>query len=157
MTISPFMAELRARVGNTLLLLPSVTGCVFDEGGRLLIAKHNHIGTWSPPGGGLEPDEVPDEAVVREIREEVSLEIEVRGLIGVYGGPDFRTTYLNGDRVSYMIAVYGCVPVGGELKPDGEEIHDARFVTQDEVGGFAMSRWTPHVLPDAFAWARASL
>jgi len=42
--MSAFLAALRAKVGNDLLMLPSVSGCVFDQAGRLLMAR---TATWA--------------------------------------------------------------------------------------------------------------
>lgn len=152
--MSPFLAGLREKVGSSLLMLPAVTGCVFDDQGRLLLAHHNDTGLWAAPGGGVDPDERPLDCVVRELREEVGIDIEVRGLIGVYGGPEFRTTYPNGHECAYVNAVYGCALVGGSIVPDGEEISAARFVTEDEAAALPTPAWAPIVLPDVFAWWR---
>jgi 8-oxo-dGTP diphosphatase len=154
MPMSPFLAALRAKVGPDLLMLPSASGCVFDRSGRLLVARHGDVGLWASPGGGIDPDERPQDAVVRELREELAIEVEVRGLIGVYGGPQFRTLYPNGHEVAYVIAVYGCALVSGTPTPDGDEITDARWVTEQELDGLTMTAWSPGVLPDAFAWWR---
>ncbi|GAA2649158.1 hypothetical protein GCM10010412_014100 [Nonomuraea recticatena] len=155
MPMSPFLADLRSRVGNALLMLPAATGCVFDDEGRLLVARHaGEKGLWAPPGGGIDPDERPEHTVVRELHEELGVDIEVRGLIGVFGGPKFRTTYPNGHQVAYVNAVYGCALAGGVLTPDGEEITDARFATEEELAGLPMPAWSPRVLPQAFAWWR---
>ncbi|MEV0162663.1 NUDIX domain-containing protein [Nonomuraea fuscirosea] len=154
--MSPFLASLREKVGNDLLMLPSVSGHVFDDEGRLLLARHGDVGLWAPPGGGIDPDERPEDAVVRELREELGVEIEVRGLIGVYGGPEFRTRYPNGHQVAYVVAVYGCAlaPGSGEPRPDGDEINDYRWVSESELPGFETTAWTPGVAPTAFAWWR---
>ncbi|MFE3449141.1 NUDIX domain-containing protein [Nonomuraea sp. NPDC059194] len=152
--MSPFLADLRKLVGNSLLMLPAATGCVFDDEGRLLVARHAGQGVWAPPGGGIDPDERPEHAVVRELREELAVDIEVRGLIGVYGGPEFRTTYPNGHQVSYVNAVYGCALTGGTITPDGEEIIEARFATEAELKALSMPAWAPQVLPQVFAWWR---
>ncbi|MEV0591088.1 NUDIX domain-containing protein [Nonomuraea cavernae] len=154
MPISPYLASVRAKVGSDLLMLPSVCGCVFDESGRLLVARHGDVGLWAAPGGGLDPDERPEDAVARELREELGIDIAVRGLIGVYGGPEFRTVYSNGHQCGYMIAVYGCVLTSGTPVPDGDEITDARWVAEQELSGLTMTQWSPHVLSDAFAWWR---
>ena len=37
------------------------------------------------------------------------------GVAGVFGGPSFRHTYPNGDRVEYVVVVYECAVVGGTL------------------------------------------
>ncbi|MEU8248453.1 NUDIX domain-containing protein [Nonomuraea sp. NPDC048916] len=154
MPISPYLAGVRAKVGSDLLMLPSACGCVFDEAGRLLVARHGDIGLWAAPGGGVDPDERPEETVVRELREELGIDIAVRGLIGVYGGPEFRTVYPNGHQCGYMIAVYGCVLASGTPVPDGDEITEARWVTEQELPGLTMTPWSPRVLPDVFAWWR---
>lgn len=155
MPMSPFLADLRALVGDSLLMLPAATGCVFDGEGRLLVAFHNDVNLWAPPGGGIDPDERPEAAVARELREELGVDIAVRGLIGAYGGPEFRTVYPNGHQVAYVLSVYGCALAGGPITPDGVEITEARFVTEQEAGTLRMPAWTPIVLPEVFAWWRA--
>ncbi|NUR85763.1 MAG: NUDIX domain-containing protein [Nonomuraea sp.] len=154
MAMSPFLAAIRAKVGNDLLMLPSVSGFVFDGDGRLMVARHGDVGLWAAPGGGVDPDERPEHAVVRELREELAVRVAVRGLIGVYGGPEFHTVYPNGHQVGYVIAAYGCTLDGGVPTPDGEEINDVRWVTEREAAGLEMTAWSPLVLPDAFAWWR---
>lgn len=41
------------------------------------------IGKWALPGGFIEIDESPEEAILREIKEEIGVKGKVRGLIGV--------------------------------------------------------------------------
>ncbi|MGW4792373.1 NUDIX domain-containing protein [Nonomuraea sp. MG754425] len=154
--MSPFLARIREKVGGDLLVLPSVSAFVFDDEGRLLLARHGDVGLWAAPGGGVDPDERPEDAVVRELREELGIDIEVRGLFGVYGGPDFRVVYPNGHQVSYVIAAYGCAvaPGSGLPVPDGVEINDFRWVFERETSELSMTAWSPQVLPQAYAWWR---
>ncbi|TDE29630.1 NUDIX domain-containing protein [Nonomuraea mesophila] len=154
MPMSPFLARLREKVGTDLLMLPSAAGFVFDDAGRLLVALHGDGKLWAAPGGGIDPDERPADAVVRELREELGLEVEARGLIGVYGGPEFRTVYPNGHQVGYVIAAYACAVVAGRPEPDGVEINDYRWVTEQELATLKTTPWTPLVAPQAFAWWR---
>lgn len=153
MPISDFVARLRAHVGNELLLLPSVCAIIFDANDRVLVVLHDN-GSWAPPGGVIEPDERPSDAVVREVREELGIDVKVRGLLGTFGGPEFRVRYPNGDRVAYVISAYACEITGGAITPDGDEISEARFVRADEVSTLSMSPWTEVVLPEVFAHPR---
>ncbi len=47
--------------------------------GRVLLHRHARLGRWLPPGGHIEPDEIPDEAARREVLEETGVEIELIG------------------------------------------------------------------------------
>lgn len=55
---------------------PTVAGFIFNND-RLLLIKHKKLGLWLPIGGHIEKDEVPDDAMVREAREEVGLDIKI--------------------------------------------------------------------------------
>lgn len=41
--------------------------------GRVLLHLHAKLGRWLPPGGHIEPNELPDDAAVREVFEETGV------------------------------------------------------------------------------------
>jgi 8-oxo-dGTP pyrophosphatase MutT (NUDIX family) len=45
--------------------------------GKVLLVHHNKFDKWTPPGGHMEEDETPADTVVREFKEETSLDVEV--------------------------------------------------------------------------------
>jgi 8-oxo-dGTP pyrophosphatase MutT (NUDIX family) len=55
-----------------------VAGYMVD-GGRVLLILHNKLKKWLPPGGHIEGNETPDDAVLREFREEVNIDAEILG------------------------------------------------------------------------------
>ena len=57
------------------------TFVVFD--GKILLLWHRKLQKWLPPGGHIDSNELPDEAAVREVREEAGLDIELVGESGV--------------------------------------------------------------------------
>jgi 8-oxo-dGTP pyrophosphatase MutT (NUDIX family) len=44
---------------------------------RVLLHWHAKLGRWLPPGGHIEPNELPDEAAAREVIEETGVAIEL--------------------------------------------------------------------------------
>ena len=48
---------------------------IFDERGRILLVLERE--RWAYPGGRLEPGETPEQAAVREAREEMGVEVEL--------------------------------------------------------------------------------
>jgi 8-oxo-dGTP pyrophosphatase MutT (NUDIX family) len=47
--------------------------------GKVLLHHHRKLGMWLPPGGHIEENELPDEAAVREVKEETGFEVELTG------------------------------------------------------------------------------
>lgn len=50
-----------------------VAGAVMDERGRILLVRHRYNPGWRLPGGGVNRGEPPQDAVLRELAEEVGL------------------------------------------------------------------------------------
>jgi 8-oxo-dGTP pyrophosphatase MutT (NUDIX family) len=149
--ISPYVARLRERIGTSRLLLPSVTAIIYGVNNEILLVRQRDDGVWSTPGGSIEPDESPVDAVVREAWEETGLIVEPIALLGVFGGPAFVITYPNGDETQYVIAVFECSVVGGQRINSTDETVECRFVSESEFSSLQVSQWTKEVLPLCYA------
>lgn len=151
MPMSPYLRTLREHVGSMRLLLPSVSAHVFDADGRMLLVRQRELDIWSTPGGMIEPDEHPADAVVREVAEETGLRVAPVRVAGVFGGPDFVVRYANGDEAQYVIIAFECAVAAGELRADGDETVEARFFSLAETADLPMPPWLRPILPGAFA------
>ena len=147
MPISDYLRGVRAKVGHDFLLATAATGLVFDDAGRVLLARHSNAGLWLAPGGAIDPDESPADAVVRELWEETGLHVEPVGLLGAFGGPSFRVQYANGDATGYVMVVFECRIVAGTPTPDGEEILELRWIAPSELRDLGLARWAKDLLP----------
>jgi 8-oxo-dGTP pyrophosphatase MutT (NUDIX family) len=150
MPISPHIRAIRSKIGNDLIMLPSVAIMLFDSKGRLLLAKDAASGLWMTIGGAIEPDETPADAAVRECWEETGLLVEPTSLLGIFGGPEFRVTYLNGDVTSYVVSAFVARKIGGDASPDGLEASALCFASRDEAATLPMGPLTRDMVTRAF-------
>ncbi|MFN2377839.1 MAG: NUDIX domain-containing protein [Candidatus Binatia bacterium] len=154
MAMSPHVQRLRSALGPELIILPSVTGILYDAEGRILLVHQTCGDVWSAPGGGVDPAESPADAVVREIWEETGLYAVPTALLGVYGGPDCIVEYPNGDRTSYVITVFECEVKGGVLDANSDETDGAAWVAAGELASYHTSPWVKRVLPGLYDRSR---
>jgi hypothetical protein len=68
----------------------------------------------------------------------------------VFGGPHYVVHYRNGDRTSYVSSVFEAVIESGEIRPDGSELRELRFVTESESADLALAPWVAEVLAAIF-------
>ena len=85
-----------------------------------------HGGQWALPGGRAEPGEAPASAALRELAEEVGLELEADSVLGLLD--DYPT------RSGYVITPIVCwVDPGAELAPNPEEVEFVHHVPLAEL------------------------
>ena len=130
MATPEFILDLRTRIGHDLLWLPGVTGVVID-GDRVLLVRRADTGQWSLPAGILEPGEQPAVGLVREIREETGVEVEIERLVSVQALRP--STYPNGDRVQYLDLCFSCRPVRGEARVNDDETTEVGWYDLDQL------------------------
>jgi ADP-ribose pyrophosphatase YjhB (NUDIX family) len=61
-----------------------VAGAVYDDQGQVLLVKHRYNPGWRLPGGGVNRGEPPQDAVMRELAEEVGLSGGAAEFFGLY-------------------------------------------------------------------------
>jgi 8-oxo-dGTP pyrophosphatase MutT (NUDIX family) len=151
MPLSGHLQELRKKVGHDLLVLPSAAVALYDEQGRVLMGLHGDRMVWVLPGGLIEPEEIPADAAVREAWEETGLVVELTGILGVYGGRELLVDYKNGDSASYVGTIFRGRVIGGQLRADGQEILDLRYLSREELKGLPHARWLDIALDAIFS------
>lgn len=129
----------RLEEGGPILSFPthivSAGGFVEDSAGNVLLVK-TRDGGWVYPGGQVEAGENLLDALMREIKEESGINVEVSYLVGVYSNSGTFKWY-DGvtDVPTQVIFDFVCKPVGGELA-DSEETTDSRWVAKNRVLDF---------------------
>ena len=151
MPLTGYLRELRKKVGHDLLILPSAAAAIYDEQGRVLMGLHADRKIWVLPGGLIEPGEIPADGAVRETWEETGLLIEITNILGVYGGKELVVEYVNGDRAAYIGTIFRGRIIGGELRADGEEMLDLRYLSREELAELPHARWLDLALDTVFS------
>jgi 8-oxo-dGTP diphosphatase len=115
-----------------------VSAVVFYEQSVLLARRKQDPGRgqWSLPGGVVELGETLLEALRRELLEEISITMEVGGLVGV-----FDRIIRDGDgRIHYhyvIVDYWGCI-ASGHPKP-GSDISEVRLVAIEDIKTFGIA------------------
>jgi ADP-ribose pyrophosphatase YjhB (NUDIX family) len=106
---------------------PGVAAIIQSGDGRILLQRRSDNGLWGLPGGSVEIGESVRDAIVREVREETGLAVEVVRLVGVYSDPTVQIVrYPDGNVVHYISTFFACGIVGGTLQTCDETL-DLRF------------------------------
>jgi len=113
--------------------------------GRVLLTRRAiepAHGLWTFPGGYVDWGESLTAAARREMREEVGLDLEPAGLVGIYSYAD----------APVVIVVYHVtVPSGIEAAPDAHEVSEAGYFAWEEIPWDALAfRSTREALEDWF-------
>lgn len=131
MPIPHFVLQLREKIGNDLMFLPGVTAVIFNDAGQILLARRADNGRWGIIGGVMEPGDTPAGAIVREVKEETSLDVAIERLSGVYAEPEMA--YSNGDRAQYVTICFRCRVVSGTARVSDDESLELRWFAPDAL------------------------
>ncbi len=107
-----------------------VAAVIIDENEKILITQRNlkksQGGLWEFPGGKIEPNETRENAIIREIKEELDIDIKVKLYLSekVYSYPDKDVN---------LIALE-CKKINGEIRLLEHENY--KWVTKDELDYF---------------------
>jgi 8-oxo-dGTP pyrophosphatase MutT (NUDIX family) len=108
-----------------------VGAIIRNNNGEILLEKLSYKDYWSLPGGSVDDGESPKVTLVRELKEELSLEITVGELIYL------RYLPVNGNKPESLQFLFDGGKLADEqinaIKVDGEEVLEFKFVKIEEM------------------------
>ncbi len=120
----------------------AVGAIVTNDEGQLLLIQRADSGVWLYPTGWCDPGYSAPEVVVKEVREETGIDVDVVRLIGVLDG-----MRLGASKVALYSLVFLCRATGGTLNPHPLECLDAGWFDADTLpaGTLGAERWAPAI------------
>ncbi len=107
---------------------------ILDKKGNVLLSHRRDIDAWNLPGGKAEARELPDETVLREVKEETGLDVVIERLVGVYGKAD----------KDELVFAFVCRVVGGELVLSNEADRHC-FFAPDKIPANTLPKQTERI------------
>jgi ADP-ribose pyrophosphatase YjhB (NUDIX family) len=101
-------------------IVVAVTAFILDPSSRLLMIRRTDNDLYAIPGGAQEIGETISQTVVREVREETGILVNVTGLIGVYSDPAHVIAFTDGEVRQEFSLCFRARPVQGEPRTSSE-------------------------------------
>ncbi len=127
---------------------------------HVLLHMHAKLGMWLPPGGHIEPNELPDEAAIREVEEESGIVVDLVGPRGVeVDDPDaplqlVRPEGIQLENISpghqHIDLIYFAVPRDAADGTLPEVLEGMRWMREDDFPSITLT-------DEVAAWARKAL
>lgn len=107
---------------------------------RVLIMLHPKLGMLLPPGGHIEPDELPDQAALREVREETSLHVRLVGERALSVDQPAQLVRPEGIQLEdiapghqHIDLIYFAVPLGASEPIPGDGVTHLKWYTPEQL------------------------
>lgn len=114
-------------------IMLAASGVVWEDG-KLLLVRDLH-GFWAGIGGWVEPGETPEQAIIREAREELGVEAEVVSHFRPFIAWNVREQE---PPVSFLLFPHRIKLASLDLRPDPQEVTAVAWVAPDELDGYDM-------------------
>ena len=123
---------------------------IIEKGNEIVLIKRMnepYKGYWEVPGGFVEKDETVEEAAVREAKEETSLDVKLKEILGVYS--DVKRD----PRGRVATTVFISEAIGGKLKADSDA-EDAKWIDVNKIKLDSLAFDQSKMIRDYKRWKR---
>jgi 8-oxo-dGTP diphosphatase len=140
--------EAEAAAAAAPRLVTVVAAALIDPDGRVLLAQRplhkDHGGLWEFPGGKINAGELPEAALIRELKEELGIDVPAHCLAPLtFASHTYETYHL-------LMPLYGCRNWYGEPEPlEGQKL---AWVRKERLRDFPMPPADEPLIPILQDW-----
>ncbi len=127
-----YVEYIRKQVGSVPIFMPCAAGTFFKDN-KILLQKRKDDGTWAVHGGSLELGETFVEALKRELKEELNIDVKKAQFVKSYSGKTMHHIYPNGDEVYCVVEIYIITDYDGNISPDKGELEEVKWFDIDKL------------------------
>lgn len=127
-----------------------VRGLVINEKDEILMAKESVDNKWTIPGGWADIGNTPKEVVIKEIKEETGIDVEVVRLLAIY---DKQRHEHPAEPYYIYKLIFFCKAIGGKLEP-GFDMKGAAYFSLDSLPELSEERILASQLNQLFVMAK---
>lgn len=123
---------------------------------KVLLVAHRKLGKWLPPGGHIEEGEIPEDALRREILEEVGVHVEIiteadirgdeKGVLSLRMPQHIQLEDIDGLH-QHIDLVYFCRAAEHKIQVEEAKLAMARWFSPEELDPDAESKYDGVILP----------
>ena len=114
---------------------------------KVLLIDHKKLKQWLPVGGHIEKNETPDDALRREIKEELDLKVNFvhypdpkKGNNKEYALPFYVNKHHIKEKHEHYCLFYLCTPKSNSIKPNMQEIDGYRWFSKEDLSDKRVSK-----------------
>lgn len=107
-------------------------GLIINDKSEILLVKNPRKG-WEYPGGIIEPGETLPQGLIREIKEETGVDVEIINIVGVYSNTKKKKGYNGFEEIPTIVTIdFICKYISGDLTTSDESI-EVKWFSKEEA------------------------
>lgn len=107
-------------------------GIITNRENKILLVKNPRKG-WEYPGGIIEPGETLPQGLIREIREETGVDVQIVNVVGIYSNTKKKKGYNGVKEVPTIVTIdFICKYISGDLRTSEESV-EVKWFTKEEA------------------------
>lgn len=141
MGMGPYVKKMKKYLPDgELFAMASSQVVIMNEKDEFLITKRADDGRWDFPGGGCEEEDSFKQTAIKEMKEELNLDIVESDLefLGVISDTDLNTMQYPNGKTKYYTTVFGVVNYDGDINFNDGETLDHKFLSLEEILEFEL-------------------